>query len=199
MPCSPERVPPKARAFSKIASMADSTRCHSALSRRSVRIVGCRFPSPAWPKVPINISNFRLIFCMARTISGILLLGTVASSRTTVGFNLASAESALRRASHTLSLSVASFATRMEVAPILRHKDSTLAASSSTWAGWPSTSISSKAAASTGSPARLKSSTARMVKLSKNSSVAGTIRLAIIAATVSEALSIWSNTANMAF
>jgi hypothetical protein len=54
------------------------------------------------------------------------------------------------------------------------------------------------AAASLGRPALLKSSTARMVKLSKNSRVAGTIRSAMMAATVSEAFSSDSKTAIMA-
>ena len=62
----------------------------------------------------------------------------------------------------------------------------------------PSTSISRMAAASRGRPALVKSSTRLMVALSRSSRVQGTILLAMMAATVSEALLMSSNSASMA-
>ena len=65
------------------------------VSRLSVRIVGCRLPSPAWPKVPmVQIVLVCDLLRWPATISGIRLRGTVASSSTRVGLSLARADRA---------------------------------------------------------------------------------------------------------
>src|SRR5471030_3260761 len=74
------------------------TRAISSASFLSAIIVGCRFPSPAWPNVPITRLYLRPMLPHATSISVMRLRGTVASSSTTVLFSEASAGRAARRA-----------------------------------------------------------------------------------------------------
>ena len=199
MPCSPVMVPPRRMASSKISVNASCTRCISSALRSSVRKVGCRLPSPMWPKVPI----FNLCFFATASTKRIMwassLRGTVASSRMVVGAKRARALNALRRAVASCAASAASLATRTSMAPLALASSSILAASSATAAGWPSVSINSSASQSSGRPTFEKSSTQWMVVRSRNSSVHGMICAAMMSLTVCAAASIASKVATIVF
>ena len=152
MPCSPESVPLSSRPRLKRSSTASSTRAHSCLSRLSQRMPGWRLPSPAWPKVAMVTLRSLAIFSRPAIMAGILERGTVTSSIMKVGLARARAGMATRRASQMFFFCSASLATTTSVEPHSLSTFSTTAASSSTWAGWPSTSTSSMAPASRGRP-----------------------------------------------
>ena len=114
-----------------------------------------------------------------------------------VGLRRASAENALRRAAASASASASSRAARTSRAPCSRAIAAIRSASSATAAGWPSVSISSTAAQSVGRPTWANSSTQPAVIRSRNSSVHGMIRAAMIAETVSAASSIRSYSASI--
>ena len=63
-----------------------------------VKKVGCRLPSPKWPKVAMSSVCLTAVCSMKRIIFASSLRGTVASSRIVVGLSRARAEKALRRA-----------------------------------------------------------------------------------------------------
>ena len=94
----------------KISEKAACARAISSLSRSSVRQVGCRLPSPAWPNVPIVTLYLIAEAWIICSIEAMQLRGTVASSRMVVGLSRARAERAVRRAVASLSASAASFA-----------------------------------------------------------------------------------------
>ena len=88
-----------------------STFSHSSGLRLSNRMLGCRLPSPAWPKITIGSPYLALIARSRWTTSGMALRGTVMSSPSLLG--------ALRASEGEIG--AARLPQRLSLALVLRH------------------------------------------------------------------------------
>ena len=141
----------------------------------SAMMLGCKFPSPAWPKTTKSISYFAFISFNFLNISGILLRGTVASSEIFVGFFLTIAGDTNFLAFHN-SIACSSFSAMIKFfAPISKQIFFIFFISASIAYGCPSSSIKIIASISVGSPSGSYSSTAMIDDWSIISIFAGKI------------------------
>ncbi len=120
-PCSPDRVPPRSSAISNSSATICSTLAHCSGSRLSNRILGCRLPSPACPKMTMGSPYLALTSFKRRTASGMALRGTVMSSPSLLGERRARAGATERRAFHKAARSASSLATVTLRAPCRRQ------------------------------------------------------------------------------